>query len=100
MSEIIEATYSFLDALDKTDMIKKITIYRDKLMANKELLTKINSVQNEKDDNKVIAGRKVIYADDDYKMYMKYYNELSFLIMKINRKYKEYTNTSEHSCRR
>ena len=100
MSEIIMATYNFLDTLDKSDIIKEITKYKNSLLDNKELLTKIKQVQNEKDDRKKIIGRKVIYDNDDYKMYMHYYSELSFLIMHINNKYKAYTKTSEHNCKR
>ncbi len=98
MGEIIEATYNFLDSLDNSDIIKNITIYKNKLLNNKELLSKINKVKNELDNNKLIIGRKEIYDNDDYNNYMHYYNELSLLIMKINSKYKEYTNTFSHSC--
>ena len=100
MSDIINATYNFLDSLDNSDIIKNITIYKTKLLNNKDLLSRINKIQNEKDDNKLIIGRKEIYENNDYKMYMKYYNELSLLVMKINNKYKEYTNTSKHNCKR
>ena len=100
MSDIINATYNFLDSLDNSDIIKNITIYKNKLLTNKDLLSRINKIKNEKDDNKLIIGRKEIYENNDYKMYMKYYNELSLLVMKINNKYKEYTNTSKHNCKR
>ena len=80
--------------------IINITKYKSKLLNNKNILDKINKVKLEKDDNKLIIGRKEIYDNDDYKMYMKYYNELSLLIMKINNKYKEFTNTSKHNCKR
>ena len=100
MSEIIDATYNFLDSLDDSDIIKNITKYKNKLLNNKDLLSKINKIQNEKDDNKLIIGRKEIYNNNDYKMYMKYYNELSLLIMMINNKYKEFTSTSKHNCKR
>ena len=100
MSEIIDATYNFLDILDNSDIIKNLTKYKNKLLSNKELLKEIKKVQKETDDNKLIKGRQAIYENNDYKMYMKYYNELSFLVMNINNKYKEYTHTSEHNCKR
>ena len=34
MGEIIEATYKFLDNLDKTDLIKNLTYYKQKLEKN------------------------------------------------------------------
>ena len=100
MGEIINATYNFLDTLDNSDIIKNITKYKKKLLNNKEILSEINKLKKETDDNKLIIGRKEIYKNNDYKMYMKYYNELSLLIMQINNKYKEYTNTYEHNCKR
>ena len=100
MSEIIDATYNFLDNLDNSDIIKNITKYRKRLLNNKEILSKISDIQKENDDNKLIMGRKKTYDNNDYKMYMKYYNELSLIIMNINNKYKEYTNTYEHNCKR
>lgn len=94
MNEIIDATYNFLDTLDNSDLIKNLTKYKNNLLNNKELLAKIKTTKELKDDNKLIQGRKEIYDNNDYKMYMKYYNELSLIIMDINHKYKEYTNTT------
>ena len=100
MGEIINATYNFLDSLDNSDIIKNITKYKKNLLNNKKILSEINKLKKEKDDNKLIIGRKEIYSNNDYKMYMKYYNELSLIIMQINNNYKEYTHTSEHNCKR
>ena len=33
-----------------------------------------------------------IYKYDEYREYMKYYNELFYYIMSINKRFKEYTN--------
>ncbi len=96
MGIIIDKTYQFLDTLDNSDLIDNLAKYKHKLLDNKELLKEINRLKKEKEPNKLIAGRKRIYENNDYKMYMKYYNELSFLILRINNKYKEYTNT--HNC--
>ena len=96
MGIIIDKTYEFLDTLDSSDLIKNLTKYKLRLLENKELLNEINKLKKEKETDKLIAGRKTIYQNKDYKEYMKYYNELSYLILKINNKYKEYTNT--HTC--
>ena len=95
MSEIIQATYKFLDTLDNSDLIKKLTIYKDKLLQNKDILTEINNLKKEIDNNKIINIRKDIFNNKDYNEYIKNYNELSFIILKINKKYSEYTNTKE-----
>lgn len=98
MGEIIEATYKFLDRLDKSLMIKNITKYRDKLLNNGEVLKRIKDIKELDDNEKIIAGRKEIFDNADYKEYIKNYNELHLLIMDINKKYKEYTLTSQHNC--
>ncbi len=91
MSEITEATYNFLDYLDNSDLIKKLTIYKNKVLKNKELLNEIKEAKHEKDNLILINKRKKIYENNDYKMYMKYYNELSMIILKINKRLKKYT---------
>ena len=98
MSEIILKTYELLDALDESDLIKNLTKYKNKLMKDKTILKKIEDAKKETDNNLLIEKRKDIYNNHDYKMYMQYYNELSLIIMQINKKYKEYTSTKEHNC--
>lgn len=98
MSEVIEKTYKLLDTLDNSSLIKNLTKYKNKLLSNKEILSKIKKIQKESNNKELISLRKELYDNNDYKMYMKYYQELSFIILKINKKYAEYTNTKEHSC--
>ena len=98
MGEIINATYHFLDTIDSSSLIKNLTKYKQKLLKDKETLALIEDIKNEKDPAKLITKRKLIYGNNNYKMYMKYYSELSLIILKINHKYAEYTNTKEGSC--
>ena len=98
MSPIIEYTYKLLDTLDNSNLIKQLTKYKNKLLNNKDILDKINQVKEEKDNNKKIKLKKELYQNNDYKMYMKYYQELSLIVLKINKKYNEYTNTRGHNC--
>ena len=95
MSEIITATYNFLDSLEESELIKDLTKYKTKLLSNKSLLSQIAELKQETDSNKIIAKRKEIYNNKDYCEYIKRYNELSFIILKINKKYHDYTNTKE-----
>ena len=95
MSDVIMATYKFLDNLDKTDLIKNLTESKNKLLTNKDILNKIDNLKKEHDNTKIINLRKEIYNNKDYSEYIKNYNELSFIILKINKKYSEYTNTKE-----
>ena len=98
MSDIVLATYNFLDTLDSSNLIKKLTKYKNRLMNNKLLLDEIESLKKEVDNNIIIDKRKKLYKNNDYKMYMKYYNELLLIVLRINKKFREYTNTKEHNC--
>ena len=97
MSEIILATYNLIDTLDKSNLIKKLTKYKEKLMNNKKLLKEIESIKKETDTDIIIKKRQALYKNNDYRMYMKYYNELSLIVLRIN---KQYTNTMTHECRK
>ena len=98
MSEITIATYNFLDALDNSNLIKELTIYKEKLLKKKNLLQAVEEAKKEKNNNILLTKRKAIYEDNDYMMYMKYYNELSLIVLKINKQFKKYTNTRTHNC--
>ena len=95
MSEIINATYDFLDALDNSPLIKNLTKYKQKLLKDDKLLIEIQKAKS-LTDYELIKKRKDIYRNKDYQMYMKYYNELSLLVLNINRQFKKYTK--EHTC--
>ena len=98
MTEIITATYKFLDDLNESELIKKLTFFKNKLMHNKELLTEIDALKKETVNDIIIAKRKNIFKNEDYKMYMQYYNELSLIALRINKQYAKYTNTRKHNC--
>ena len=98
MSQIIDATYRFLDSLDNSELITNLTKYKNKLLKDKSLLKEISKIKNISDSKTIIEKRKHIYDNNDYKMYMHYYQELSFVILKINKKYASYTSTREHDC--
>ena len=98
MSEIIEKTYKLLDTLDNSEVIKKLTYYKQKLEQDEEVLSLVKRINNEIDSNKKIELRKIIYNNDNYKNYMDAYNELNYIVLKINKKFSEYTNTKEGNC--
>lgn len=97
MSEIIEKTYKLLDALDNSHLIKDLTISKEKLQKNNHLLSLINKYQKESQPEQKINLKKEIYLDKDYQTYIKCYNELSYLVIKINNQYHKYTNTKENT---
>ncbi|MGN1358099.1 MAG: YlbF family regulator [Bacilli bacterium] len=98
MSDIIENTYKLLDALDNSDLIKNLTTAKRRLEQNPEILSLIKEYQKETDSNKLISIKQILYQDEDYRKYIESYNELSLIILRINKQYQKYTNTAEHNC--
>lgn len=98
MSDIIENTYKLLDALDNSDLIKNLTTTKRRLEQNPEILSLIKEYRKETDSNKLISIKQILYQDKDYRKYIESYNELSLIILRINKQYQKYTNTAEHNC--
>lgn len=98
MSKIIESTYKLLDALDNSEVIKKLTYYKEKLLHDEEVLSLVKKYNQEEDNELKLKIKKELYLNDNYKNYMEAYNELSLIVLQINKKFKEYTNTKECIC--
>lgn len=98
MSDIIENTYKLLDTLDNSDLIKNLTTAKRRLEQNPEILSLIKEYRKETDSNKLISIKQILYQDEDYRKYIESYNELSLIILRINKQYQKYTNTAEHNC--
>ena len=98
MSEIIEKTYKILDTLDNSELIKNLTYYKEKLLSNKEVLSLVKKINKENNNKTKLTLKKKLYDIEEYKHYMDSYNELYYIVLKINKKYSEYTNTKENSC--
>ena len=90
MSKIIEKTFELLDELDNSETIKNLVISKNKLLNNKKALSLIEKYKISQEYNK-LKIKKELYQINDYKLYMESYNELSMIVMKINKKFKEYT---------
>ena len=58
MSEIIEKTYKLLDTLDNSEVIKKLTYYKEKLNQDEEVLSLVKRINNEDDPETKIELRK------------------------------------------
>ena len=58
MSEIIEKTYKLLDTLDNSEVIKKITQYKEKLKQDEAVLSLVKQYNNEEDATKKIYIKK------------------------------------------
>ena len=92
MHDIIEATYELLDELDNSDIIKNLIIYKNKVKNNKKLIVLINKGKEETDKYIIMDIKNKLYKNIDYKNYIKYYNELFYIVMRINNYYKKVVN--------
>lgn len=92
MNNIIEKTNKLISTFEKSDLIKNLEYYKAKIIMNKKLLGLINKYNNSNDEYEKISLKKEIFSYEEYTEYMKYYNELFYYILKINKKFKEYTD--------
>ena len=96
MHEIMRATYELIDELDKSDLIKELIFYKDKVLNNKDLCDLINKGKNCDDKYLVMDIKRKLYNNGDYKNYINSYNQLYYIIMDINQRYNKVLNSK--SC--
>lgn len=96
MDNILDKTKKLISSIDNSELIKNLDYYKNKVVSNKEILKLIEEYNTSDDDYKKISLKEKIYKYEDYKLYMKYYNELFYYIMKINNIFKKFTN--EKGC--
>ena len=84
MNEIILKTYELIDELDKSSVVKELKLSKEMLITDKHILDMILDYRNT-NDPKI---KEELYKNEYYKTYMKNYNELFFMVMKINSYYK------------
>lgn len=84
MNKVMEKTYLLIDELEKSDIIKNITIYKEKIINNQEIQELINKGNKETNDYIISDIRKKLYKYNDYKNYMDNYNKLMYIVMDIN----------------
>lgn len=98
MTNIISSTYNLLDAFDNSSLIKNLTIAKKNLENNNHILSLVLAYQKETSQEKKLSIKKELYLNKDYKLYMDSYNELSLIVLKINKQYQKYTHTKIHAC--
>ena len=92
MNRVMEKTYLLIDELEKSDIIKNITIYKEKIINNQEIQELINKGNKETNDYIISGIRKKLYKYNDYKNYMDNYNKLMYIVMDINSRLNKITN--------
>ena len=94
MNNIIEKTYLLIDELDKSDIIKNITLYKEKILNNKDIKELLDKSKSTSDEYILYDIKNKLYKYNDYKEYIHYYNELNYIVMDINSRFKKLINTN------
>lgn len=92
MDNVIEKTKILIGVFEDSDLIKELKHYKDLVVNNKELLDMIKEYNSSLDDYEKISLKKKINSYNEYTEYMKYYNELFYYVMDINKRFKMYTD--------
>lgn len=87
MNEIMEKTYLLIDELDKSDIIKNITFYKERIISNEEIRELVDKGNNSNDEYVIRDIKKKLYEYLDYKEYMDNYNKLMYIVMDINNRF-------------
>ena len=97
MHKIMEKTFELIDAMDESEMIKELEKYKRQVLENKEIQELLKVGNSTSIEYEQLEIKKKLYEYPEYRGYMKYYDELMFLVMEINSYLKKFTN-SERRC--
>ena len=92
MDIVIEKTKNLIEVFEESDLIKNLDHYKKIVLDNQELLELINKYNTSNDDYEKVSLKVKINSYKEYKEYMKYYNELFYYVMDINKRFKKYTD--------
>ena len=92
MDNVIEKTKNLIEVFEESDLIKNLDHYKKIVLDNQELLELINKYNTSNDDYEKVSLKVKINSYEEYIEYMKYYNELFYYVMDINKKFKKYTD--------
>lgn len=92
MDNVIEKTKNLIEVFEESDLIKNLDHYKKIVLDNQELLELINKYNTSNYDYEKVSLKVKINSYKEYKEYMKYYNELFYYVMDINKRFKKYTD--------
>ena len=92
MDNVIEKTKNLIEVFEDSYLIKNLDHYKKIVLDNQELLELINKYNTSNDDYEKVSLKVKINSYKEYKEYMKYYNELFYYVMDINKRFKKYTD--------
>ena len=99
MHKIMEKTFELIDMLDDSEMMKELEKYKKQVLENKEIQELLKVGNNTSIEYEQLEIKKKLYEYPEYRGYMKYYDELMFLVMKINQEFKKFTNSGRRCVR-
>ena len=91
MDNVIDKTKKLIEVIEGSELIRHLDCYKNKVILNDELMSLIDRYKNSNDDYEKLFLKDKIYKCEDYNLYMKYYNELFYYVLKINNNFKKYT---------
>ena len=99
MHKIMEKTFELIDMLDDSEMIKELEKSKRQVLENKEIQELLKVGNNTSIEYEQLEIKKKLYEYPEYRGYMKYYDELMFLVMEINSYFKKITNSGRRCVR-
>lgn len=94
MDNVINKTKKLIEVIDGSELIKNLEYYKNKVVLNNDIMFLIDKYNNSNDDYEKLSIKRDVYKYDDYNLYMKYYNELFYIVLDINKRFKNYTDGS------
>ena len=94
--DIMNKTYELIDVLDNSSLIRDLTYYKEKILSNEKLCALIDRGNSEDDKYVLMSIKKELYEYLEYREYIRLYNELMYIVMDINSRYKALFN--ERRC--
>ena len=97
MDNVIAKTKNLIEVFNSSELIRNLDHYKNKVLINKEIMNLIDKYNSSNDDYQKASIKRDIYKYDDYNLYMKYYNDLFYIILDINKRFRMYTD--ERGCK-
>ena len=89
----MEKTFELIDVIDGSEIIKELEKNKRKILENKEIQELLKEGNNTSIEYEKLEIKKKLYEYLEYREYMRYYDELMFLMMKINQGFKNFTKS-------
>lgn len=99
MHKIMEKTFELIDVIDDSEMMKELEKYKRQVLKNKEIQELLKVGNNTSIEYEQLEIKKKLYEYPEYRGYMKYYDELMFLVLKINQGFKNFTKNGRRCVR-